>query len=74
MVNKKRQKFEHLVEKEELKNLPLAFRFLIKRPTNIIGEMYSQVRFSSSSKLQTKSLNNYLDFTPISSIFISKEK
>jgi hypothetical protein len=74
MAHRKRQKYEDLIAEKDLKHLPLAFRFLIKRETDTIGEMYSYVRFSTSKKLGTCSLNNYTDFTPISGIFISEEE
>ena len=74
MAHRKRQKFENLIAEKELRHLPLAYRFLIRRETDTIGEMYSYVRFSTSKRLGTSSLNNYKDFTPISGIFISEEE
>lgn len=69
MANKKRQYIELLSERD-LRLLPLAFRHLNAEKTEDIGELYCYVRFSSASELQTQSLNNYVDFCPISTIFI----
>lgn len=73
MPNRKRQKFESIVSAGDISKLPIAFRFLIRTPTDCVGEMYQNVRFSSSTRMQTSSLNNYRDFAPLSTIFIEQD-
>ncbi len=74
MANKKRHSFEQLIYNKDLKKVPLAFRFLVSKNTDNIGELYKQVKFSSSVQLQTKSLNNYLDYVPLSNILIDESE
>ena len=73
MANKKGHSFEQLIYNKDLKKVPLAFRFLVSKNTDYIGELYKQVKFSSSVQLQTKSLNNYVDYVPLSNILIINE-
>lgn len=73
MAHRKRQKFERLMSDSDLEKLPLAYRFFLRYPTDSIGEMYRHVRFSSSRIMQTRSLNTYRDFAPISTIFLDSK-
>lgn len=73
MANRRRPKYTTIVTSEDLKKLPLAYRFFLKKPTNSVGEMYKFVRFSSSRQLETESLNNYTDATPLSGLMLKDE-
>ncbi|MBR8714153.1 hypothetical protein IX318_002030 [Porphyromonas levii] len=68
MAYKKRPKYSPLVGETDLDALPLTFRFLQKKPTSCVGELYRGVQFSTSASLQTESLNCYRDFCPLSTM------
>lgn len=76
MANKKEQvmnKFETPFEESYLQKLPLAYRFLVKRETANIGELYNKVKFSKSIKHRSIMMNNYTDFKPLSNLFIDEK-
>jgi len=55
-------------EETYLDKLPLAYRFMVKRETDSIGELYRKVKFSQSKKHRSIMMNNYRDFKPISNL------
>ena len=64
MSNKKETPFNE----KDLKKLPLAYRNLIRRETDTIGELYQEVKFSYSKRHRSIMFNNYSDFKPISNL------
>lgn len=58
--------------KKDLEKLPLAFKYMTKRETDSIGELYKNVQFSKSKKHRSIMMNNYLDFKPISNLCMEK--
>lgn len=60
-------------DKKFLEQLPLAYRYMVKRKTDSIGELYKNVKFSQSKKHRSLMMNNYLDFKPISNLVIGKK-
>lgn len=60
-------------DKNFLEQLPLAYRYMVKRETDSIGELYKNVKFSQSRKHRSLMMNNYLDFKPISNLVIDKK-
>ncbi len=60
-------------EKTYLEKLPLAYRFLHKRETENIGELYNKVKFSESVKHRSVMMNNYTDFKPLSNLCVNEK-
>ena len=56
-----------------LDKLPLAYKYMTKRETETIGELYNKVKFSQSKKHRSIMMNNYVDFKPISNLCLDKK-
>lgn len=70
MVDKKEsKKIETPFSDDFVKKLPLAFKYLHKEETDMIGEMYKFVKFSTSLQHRSVMVNNYSDFKPLSELF-----
>jgi len=59
-------------EETYLEKLPLAYRFMVKRETYCIGELYHKVKFSQSKKHRSMMMNNYGDFKPVSNLCLDE--
>ncbi len=56
---------------EVLKRIPLNYHYMHVDPTNSIRELYSEVRFSSSTKHRSmRSFINYSNYKPNSNLFL----